>query len=163
MNARISDAAVEAAKRAMYFSANPDATEGEYIDDSNDPESAEVAHWLRVILTAALPHLTQPAELAGQQGVELPPLPDKNVIDTHLPTGVRIYGYCAEQMREYARAALGATGNQQVGMFPWENLPAYLIDKCEGDTISEEAIQRAVADMARDARYCPPQQVGEDE
>jgi len=45
-------------------------------------------------------------------------------------------------------------------VFPWENLPAYLIDKCEGDTISEEGIQRAVADMARDARYCQ-QQVGE--
>ena len=56
---------------------------------------------------------------------------------------------------------LAATGKQQVGTFPWENLPSYLIDKCEGDTISEEGIQRAVADMAKDARYCPPQQVGE--
>lgn len=58
------------------------------------------------------------------------------------------------------QAALSATGTQQVGTFPWENFPAYLIDKCEGDTISEEGIQRAVADMARDARYCQ-QQVGE--
>lgn len=56
---------------------------------------------------------------------------------------------------------LAATGKQKVGAFPWENLPSYLIDKCEGDTISEEGIQRAVADMAKDARYCPPQQVGE--
>lgn len=58
-------------------------------------------------------------------------------------------------------AALAANGKQQVGAFPWENLPAYLIDKCEGDTISEEGIQRAVADMAKDARYCPTQQAGE--
>lgn len=39
------------------------------------------------------------------------------------------------------------------GSFPWENFPAYLIDKCEGDTISEEGLQRAVADMAKDPRY----------
>lgn len=65
------------------------------------------------------------------------------------------------QLLPVIQAALAATGKQQVGAFPWENLPAYLIDRCEGDTISEEGIQRAVADMAKDARYCQPQQVGE--
>lgn len=38
--------------------------------------------------------------------------------------------------------------------FPWENFPAYLIDKCEGDTISEEGLQQALAAMAKDERYC---------
>lgn len=37
--------------------------------------------------------------------------------------------------------------------FPWENFPAYLIDKCEGDTISEEGLQQALAAMANDERY----------
>lgn len=40
--------------------------------------------------------------------IDLPNLPPKEVVDTHLPTGVRIYGYTAEQMRNYARAAIGA-------------------------------------------------------
>lgn len=62
---------------------------------------------------------------------------------------------------EMVAALLKIASEQQVGAFPWENLPSYLIDKCEGETISEEGIQRAVADMAKDARYCMPQQVGE--
>lgn len=49
----------------------------------------------------------------GGQGGALPPLPPKDVVDTHLPTGVRIYGYTAEQMQGYARAALAA--RQPVG------------------------------------------------
>jgi len=99
----------------------------------------------------------QPAELAEQQGASLPPFP-RTYYDA-FGDGSELL-YTGKQMQEYARAALAATGKQQVGVFPWENLPAYLIDKCEGDTISEEGIQRAVADMARDARYCQ-QQVGE--
>ena len=47
--------------------------------------------------------------LVAQIGeMDLPELPPKDVVDTHLPTGVRIYGYTAEQMREYARVALAA-------------------------------------------------------
>jgi hypothetical protein len=38
--------------------------------------------------------------------------------------------------------------------FPWENFPAYLIDRCEGDTISEEGLQQALPSMAKDQRYC---------
>lgn len=51
----------------------------------------------------------------------------------------------------------------QGASFPWENFPAYLIDKCEGDTISEEGLQHALAAMAKDERYCTParQPVGE--
>jgi hypothetical protein len=87
------------------------------------------------------------------------------------------YAYSSEQMRDYARAALATqpqciTDAYELGMrdaqhlsaqpstggqgstFPWENFPAYLIDKCEGDTISEEGVQHALAAMAKDERYC---------
>jgi len=130
-----------------------------------------------------------PAELAEQQGVgNLPrPLEDLRDATQHVidcADGGDDYA-CGRPMIEamtalgimektgrglwstnvqVARAvvdALAATGKQKAGAFPWENLPSYLIDKCEGDTISEESLQRAVADMAKDARYCPPQQAGE--
>lgn len=38
--------------------------------------------------------------------VELLPLPKKSVIDRHLPTGVRVYGYTSEDMRGYAQACI---------------------------------------------------------
>ncbi|HEL5401698.1 TPA: hypothetical protein UOJ25_001812 [Stenotrophomonas maltophilia] len=50
-------------------------------------------------------------------------------------------------------SAQPSTGGQDAP-FPWENFPAYLIDKCEGDTISEEGLQHALAAMAEDERYC---------
>ena len=37
----------------------------------------------------------------------------------------------------------------------WENFPGYLIDKCEGETITEEGLQRALADMLADPYYAP--------
>ncbi|MCI1149025.1 hypothetical protein [Stenotrophomonas maltophilia] len=54
------------------------------------------------------------------------------------------------------QAALSAQPSPggQGATFPWENFPAYLIDKCEGDTISEEGLQQALATMAKDERYC---------
>lgn len=56
--------------------------------------------------------LAAPAELAEQQGVSLPPLPRTHYNacgDGSEPL------YTAEQMDDYARAALAATGKQQVG------------------------------------------------
>lgn len=32
------------------------------------------------------------------------PLPPKAVIDTHIPTGTKIYGYTADQIRDYGAA-----------------------------------------------------------
>lgn len=52
------------------------------------------------------------AELAEQQGVSLPPLPRMQEF-TSLYGRVSAFG--PDQMREYARAALAATGKQQVG------------------------------------------------
>ena len=38
----------------------------------------------------------------------------------------------------------------------WERFPAYLIDKWEGETISEEGLQRALSDMLNDPTYTAP-------
>ena len=39
----------------------------------------------------------------------------------------------------------------------WANLPAYLIDHCEGQEVSEENVQRWVSEMLIDPKYTPPQ------
>lgn len=39
---------------------------------------------------------------------ELPPLPPQRVINRHLPTGVALHGYAADDMRAYAVAAVAA-------------------------------------------------------
>lgn len=68
--AKISEAAVEAARRALYFATSPEATEADYIKDSLDEQedAEEVKLLVRAALEAALPHLhPQPAELAEQQ------------------------------------------------------------------------------------------------
>lgn len=36
---------------------------------------------------------------------------------------------------------------------PWDNFPAYLIDHCEGQTITEEGLQRALAAMLANPQY----------
>lgn len=41
---------------------------------------------------------------------------------------------------------------------PWDNFPAYLIDHCEGDTITEEWLQRALSAMLADPQYAAPAQ-----
>lgn len=108
----------------------------------------------------ALGHLTDD-ELANAvylHGNEQPSMAD--LVAGKALSGI-VYLKAAKERIRWLSRALAATGKQQVGAFPWENFPSYLIDKCEGDTISEEGIQRAVADMAKDARYCPTQQVGE--
>ena len=40
----------------------------------------------------------------------------------------------------------------------WEMFPAYLIDHCEGEIISEEGLQQAMADMLADPKYTAPPQ-----
>lgn len=99
--------------------------------------------------------------------LELPPLPEEVDSVRCMIRGEKgfaepcDYYFTSKQMRDYARTALAAS--QPVGTaFPWENFPAYLIDKCEGDTISEEGLQHALAAMAKDKLYCAARQpVGE--
>lgn len=134
MNGKITDAAVEAACEA-------------FMQPGLVP--------MRAALEAALPHLQPAKPEAVRLRDELREAVE--AADGNLHGAIDHW----QERALKAEAALAATGKQQVGAFPWENLPSYLIDKCEGDTISEEGIQRAVADMAKDARYCMPQQVGE--
>jgi hypothetical protein len=57
----------------------------------------------------------RPAELAEQQGVCLPLLPEAFEAEFTAPGMSPVSVYTADQMRDYARAALAATGKQQVG------------------------------------------------
>lgn len=55
----------------------------------------------------------QPAELAEQQGVALPRLPEAFEAEFAIPGASPVSVYTAEQMQDYARAAVAATGKQQ--------------------------------------------------
>jgi len=61
-----------------------------------------------------------------------------------------------EQMESFAPieppAAL-KTGKRAIPSVPWENFPAYLIDHCEGRTITEEGLQAALAAMLANPQY----------
>jgi len=59
-----------------------------------DPENYEI----RPLFLSANSPASQPAKL--------PPMPEQAVIDTHLPTGVKLYGYTADQMYAYALEAI---------------------------------------------------------
>lgn len=80
----------------------------------------------------------------------------------------RLYPEDAVQWDALTRVAalLSAAPAAPVVGFPWENFPSFLIDKCEGDTITEERLQRAAADMLNDPKYmkaaAPAVQVDED-
>lgn len=67
--------------------------------------------------TAALP--TSPAELAEQLGVGLPPLPEAFEAEFTAPGMSPVSAYTAEQMQDYARAALAA--RQPGGLSPIAN------------------------------------------
>lgn len=59
MNTKITDAAVEAARRAIYFATSPEATEADYAKDLKEEQddADEVNAWLRAALEAAQPHM----------------------------------------------------------------------------------------------------------
>jgi hypothetical protein len=48
----------------------------------------------------------RPLPILSSEG--LGPLPPKRVLDRHLPTGIALYGYGADDMRDYAAAAVAA-------------------------------------------------------
>lgn len=54
-------------------------------------------------------------------------------------------------------SAIGAGGVEQLRKreqsVPWDNFPSYLIDHCEGDTITEEGLQHALAAMLANPQY----------
>ena len=59
-----------------------------------------------------------------------------------------------------ARAELVAALSRQAPAAPaeaaWANFPSYLIDHCEGETITEEGLQRWLAEMLADPKYTGP-------
>lgn len=64
--------------------------------------------------------------------------------------------YLFEYARRAALASAPVAGEAQKPV-AWENFPAYLIDHCEGDTISEEGLQHALSRMLADPKYAAPQ------
>jgi len=116
MNTKISDAAVEAARRALYFATSPEATEADYIKDSLDEQedAEEVTLWLRAAITAALPHLhPQPAELAEQHGDAL--VASLVQVMNAEYDGLGRLPADVLGVLNMAAEALAATGKQQVG------------------------------------------------
>lgn len=72
--------------------------------------------------------------------------------------GTRMNGADAMTPEFYSAIRMLAASPQQEpgavdGLVRWDLLPSYLIDHCEGDTISEEGLQHAVAAMLRDPKY----------
>ena len=57
------------------------------------------------------------------------------------------------QARWTAWQAARSTPAAPVTYMPWDNFPSYLIDHCEGDTITEEGLQRALAAMLLNPQY----------
>jgi len=65
------------------------------------------------------------------------------------------YTFNRATLLEFVRfdiAALASTTGEAEPAI-WANFPCYLIDHCEGDTISEEGLQRALSDMLADPKY----------
>jgi hypothetical protein len=62
------------------------------------------------------------------------------------------YGNEAVEVYEAIEQALAAPVQETV----WEMFAAYLIDKCEGEIITEEGLQRSLADMLTDPNYTTP-------
>lgn len=111
---KISDAAVEAASASM------EATK-------NSLEMTPLDR-IRLMLTAALPHLhPQPAELAEQQGVELPP-PDEKLLHFY---DVSTYPQLVEALEEHVMKLLDL---RKRNVKPWEDtFPPTLLPKYERD------------------------------
>lgn len=68
------------------------------------------------------------------------------------PAGEK-YGLVLDKIAELRSqaAALPPVGAQEE--VDWDKFPGYLIDHCEGNVISEEFLQKALADMLRNPQY----------
>ncbi|MNK70404.1 hypothetical protein D3C87_898230 [compost metagenome] len=78
--------------------------------------------------------------------------------DTHVGEPNAVQPLTDADKVAFSRAALASApvaGEAQP--VAWENFPAYLIDHCEGDTISEEGLQHALSRMMADPKYTAPQ------
>lgn len=59
-----------------------------------------------------------------------------------------LFGEYTLSMKAFARAILSRASSSRAEVeIPWDRFPAWLIDHCEGDTITEEGLQHALAAM----------------
>lgn len=77
-----------------------------------------------------------------------------NLLRAHVDKGdpIDVANFCCFLWNRCEAICAAPAAQVAVG-FPWENFPSFLIDKCEGDTITEERLQRAAADMLTDPKY----------
>lgn len=101
------------------------------------------------------PSVAQSAELAEQQGLELPPLPASSAHDPH--TGEPLFS--ESKMRMFANAALAATGKQQVGEVMRSDLSGYAMAASQVRRGYDVACDRC--GKFCDAGFGPCQQAGE--
>ncbi|WP_422507212.1 hypothetical protein [Stenotrophomonas sp. GZD-301] len=88
--------------------------------------------------------ISAPAELAEQQG-ELPPLPEAyGEITYRRKAGYigRVEGFTRNQMKDYARAALSATGKQQVGEVQGDALSSLPLYRLADDANGKRGLHR---------------------
>lgn len=62
-----------------------------------------------------------------------------------------------QRMLDAMLAAAPQPAQQEPVANVWEMFAAYLIDKCEGEIITEEGLQHSLADMVADPNYAAPQ------
>ncbi|HHA2967456.1 TPA: hypothetical protein ACOFEQ_004053 [Stenotrophomonas maltophilia] len=166
--------AVRAAVAALSAQPSPVAYHGDVDLKWLSGSIGEVAHRLSTYMPTGLAEWADRARdcrIAAQVLSELSaqPSPIGQGVELDLDRVLSLADVHAEESREdgvrlldrggllaFAQdVVLALAARQPVGVaFTWENFPAYLIDKCEGDTISEEGLQQALAAMAKDERYC---------
>lgn len=98
-DALVTDAMVEAAKRAMYFHCQPDATEGEYLDDKEEGDA----------LVPAFKAALQAALAARQPGAQVPVVVAHRFIQNHqgLEHTIWMDGDASESEVNAERAGIG--------------------------------------------------------
>ena len=84
-----------------------------------------------------------------------PPLPAKQVVDRHIPTGIAIYGWTEKQMREYANAAVLKERENNIAL---KKILAIVCAYLPPDGISVELAMAeiiAIVDPGTDAKEIP--------
>lgn len=95
---------------------------------------------------------------------DLPPLPEKEQIDKHLPTGIVVRGYTAEQMQAYARAAIERksvpAGWKLVPIEPSDEWIARLESQQTGalEAVDADAIRQCIVELLAAAPQPQPVQ-----
>lgn len=123
------------------------------------PDNDLAGHALNYLKRNGLQGSPLRAAEAAPQAPAAPALVDDEQADAYLADPGRLEALArshpAGLVRALARAMLAAAPQAPAApvAVPWDNFPAYLIDHCEGQTITEEGLQRALAAMLANPQY----------